>query len=172
MLQGFALAAFCSVALAGVFYHWQQTKPVEIPTASLNVEAVTAPNSIASLEAVKLCGRAVVAWWQAVPLDMRQQMLVVAAGCAIVAFAIALAFSKQTTWIFTATAGCAMFLAGSLLLLQHFLPALFIKLPSETPTRLVSIGIFILLGMIIQHTFFWPRKQKQVMEHPRNVVPA
>jgi len=39
MLQGFALAAFCSVALAGVFYHWQQTKPVEIPTASLNVEA-------------------------------------------------------------------------------------------------------------------------------------
>jgi hypothetical protein len=163
-LQGVVLAASCAVILSGIFYQSQQPQPMHISipaTAAAQVESAAASGNLVSMRIAESAVRAAAAWWQGVPAAIRQQMLVIGVGIAIAAFAVALAFSKATTWVFTAAMGAAMFLTGALLLVQRYLPALFHQIPASLSTRLAIVGALILIGMILQHTLFWPRKGKQ-----------
>jgi hypothetical protein len=98
--------------------------------------------------------------WQTIPLDLRQRMLVLAGGIAIIAFAVAVAFPKQTTWVFTAGGGAGMVAAGLFAMAHLLRPALLEHLPNAG-TLWGIFGVVTVAGMLLQYVCFWPRVKRK-----------
>jgi hypothetical protein len=165
LMQGVLLALCLGILAAGTFYQWQsQRQPSIAPhapailqlapgTTTAKVFAALPPNMQTNLQTAY-------ARWEAIPLTLRQSMVVVGIGIAILAAAIAWVMPRPTTWAMSATVGALLLLCGIYTLLNAYLPAYAEKIPPEPQVRLLILASVVAAGMLVQRLFFWPGKKK------------
>jgi hypothetical protein len=167
VMQGVLLALCLGILAAGTFYQWQ-AQPIppgmtHAPavlqltpgTTGARVFAALPPNLQTNLQAGY-------ARWEAIPQSLRQSMVVVGIGMAILALAIAWAAPRPTTWAMSATVGALLLLLGINNLMIAYLPTYAQKIPTEPEARLVILAAVVAAGMLVQRLYFWPKKGKPV----------
>jgi len=103
--------------------------------------------------------------WLAIPLMVRQSVLILSLGVAIVSLAIAWIIPRYTTWLLTTSLGTALLLLGAQTLIHTYFPQYQPWVPGATGplnTRIIAVAAVFLIGLLIQRLLFWPgRRQKK-----------
>ena len=116
MMQGVVLALGLSVLAAGAFYEWQVTHN---PLPAGEGRGPSSGSEFSGGEGVCRFADAranhVADWvcaWEAIPLTLRESMVVIGLGVAILAAFVAWIVPRQTTWLISAAVGAGMLLYG------------------------------------------------------------
>jgi hypothetical protein len=164
-MQGMILALCMGVVAGGIFYQWQTPEQPVKPVHQMVVQfapGTTAATVWAALPAnVRANFQMGYARWEAIPLSLRQSMIVVGLGAAILAAAIAWVAPRSTTWAVSATAGALMLLCGLYTLVNAYLPQYAQRMPTQPRVQLMLLGGVVLAGMVVQRVYFWPKKKKK-----------
>jgi hypothetical protein len=113
--------------------------------------------------------------WEMIPVSLRQSMVVIGLGVAVLAAFVAWIVPRQTTWLMSAAVGAGMLLYGVWTLLNAYLPAYARRIPAEMTTRLVILAAVVAAGMLVQRLYFWPGKrehQERAKDRPGELAPA
>jgi hypothetical protein len=179
MMQGVMLALCFSVLSAGAFYQWQMAHSP--PVAAKAVVLHWAPDSAAGKvyaalpEHMQTLVQIEFARWEAIPLTLRESMIVIGLGVAILAAFIAWIVPRQTTWLMSAAVGAGMLIYGVFTLLSAYLPDYAGRIPAEPQVRLVILGVVVAAGMLVQRLYFWPgkrEKRERAKDRPGELAPA
>jgi hypothetical protein len=165
-MQGVLLAICLGVVAGGIFYQSQIVEQPVMPahkTVALQfATGTTAAKVWAAVPAnVQANFQMGYARWEAIPQSLRQSMIVVGMGAAILALAIAWAAPRSTTWAMSATVGALMLLCGGYTLLNAYLPQFARQVPTEPRIQLMILGAVVVVGMVIQRVYFWPKKKNK-----------
>jgi hypothetical protein len=165
-MQGMILALCVGVVAGGIFYQWQTpeqpVRPVHQTAVLQFAPGTTGAKVLAALPAnMQTNFQMGVARWEAIPQSLRQSMLVVGLGAAVLAAAIAWVAPRSTTWAMSATAGALMLLCGLYTLANAYLPQYAQRMPTEPRLQLMLLGGVVLAGMVVQRVYFWPKKKKK-----------
>ena len=179
MVQGAILALCLSVLASGAFFQWQVAhNPLPASRAAILHLAPDTPAGrvYATLPMhVQSSLQIGYAHWQAIPLTLRESMIVIGVGVAILAAFIAWIMPRPTTWLMSAAVGAVLLLYGGLTLITAYLPDYAGRIPSEPQTRLVILGVVVAGGMLVQRLYFWPgkrEKQERAKDRPGELAPA
>jgi hypothetical protein len=179
LVQGVILALCLSVLAAGAFYQWQITHNPQPVTKAVVLHL--APESAAGKVYAALPVRMQTtvqmgfARWEAIPLTLRQSMIVMGLGVAILAAFVAWIVPRPTTWLMSAAVGALMLLYGVFTLISAYLPDYARRIPAEPQTRLAILGAVVAGGMLIQWLYFWPgkrEKRERAKDRPGELAPA
>jgi len=177
-VQGMILAACLAFLAAGTFYQLQVANHPLAPAK--NVPTVdphsTLGQVLAALPAnIQITAKVMLARWDAIPLSLRQSMVVIAAGVAILAIFVSWMLPKFTTWLMSAVGGTGLILWGGLALLAAYLPQYQHMVPDDTTSRITIVVCMVAIGLTIQYFYFWPgrrEKKERAKDRVGEVVPA
>ncbi len=164
LVQGLVLAACLGVVASGVFYQSQVAgHPLpQAPAEALISQQNAYGNALAALpREAQTLAQTLAARWLALPDTLRQSMLAIAAGAALVTLLVTWLLPRPTTWLMSAVGGVGLLIYGGFVLLNTFAPRYERLVPSEPLIRLAIIGCMVLVGMAIQRLYFWPGKTLQ-----------
>jgi hypothetical protein len=174
------LLALCLSLLASNAFYQSQISARPLPPA----KAITlhlASNSAAAKIFAKLPAtvqtkvQTAYTQWHAIPMTLRQSMVVIGVGVAILAVVIAWMAPRQTTWMMSATVGAILMLFGVFTLLHAYLPQYAERIPAAPLPRLVILAGVIAAGMLVQRLYFWPGKrqgEERAKDRPGELAPA
>ena len=193
-IQAIAVGLCLGVAVGAGYYNWQiQHSPpaithnvVKAQDLKANLDRLPAtPQAARELDEqprIKAARTHAVdetkSWWLSIPLMLRQGVLILGAGVAIVALAIAWILPRYTTWLLTASAGTALLLFGIQTLVHNLAPQYQPWVPGAAGppnSRLIAIGAVFLIGLLMQRILFWPgrrQKKERQKDHLPQVAPA
>jgi hypothetical protein len=177
-VQGMILAACLAFLATGTFYHWQVTSHPQAPAKTVPTldPHSTLGQVVAALPGnIQITAKVLLARWDAIPLSLRQSMLVIAAGVAILAIFVSWLLPKFTTWFMSAVGGTGLILWGGLALLAAFLPQYEHLVPQDTVSRITIVACMVAIGLTIQYFYFWPgrrQKKERAKDRPGELAPA
>ncbi len=183
-VQGAALALCLGAVVGAGYYQWQishSPPPIHSTVAAQDLKIdlkrflpATPADAQAMMQgqgikpALTRGIAQVQAWWMAVPIMLRQGVLILGGGVAIVAMAIAWAIPRHTTWVFTAAVGTLLLLVGAQTVVHAYGPQFEGWVPGSvggTWSRAGAVAIVFLMGLLMQRLLFWPgRRQRKERE--------
>jgi hypothetical protein len=179
LVQGLLLALCLSVLACNAFFQWQTKNHPLPPSKPVALQFV--PDSAGAKVFAKLPEtfqtqiRTAYMQWEAIPLTLRQSVVVVGLGVAVFAAVVAWMAPRQTTWMMSATVGALMMLYGVFTLLHAYVPQYARRIPAEPLPRLVILVGVVAAGMLVQRLYFWPGKRQQgerAKDRPAELAPA
>jgi zinc transporter ZupT len=184
-VQGIVLAVCLGLVAGGMFYHWQIAQNPEkaasshvetsVPAALPTLPAVLPLDHVTLPPAAQIAVQNNLARWSTIAPSLRQSMLVVGVGTAIMAIVVAWLFPKQTTWVMSAVAGVALLIYGGITLLETYVPGYRRYLPPQLGPRLIILAVLVAIGMLVQRLYFWPgrqQKREQAKDRPGELAAA
>jgi len=177
-VQGLILAGCLAFLAAGTFYHWQVTSHPQAPSKTVTVldPHSTLGRVVESLPAnIQITAKVLIARWDAIPVSLRQSMIVIAAGVAILAIFVSWLLPKFTTWFMSAVGGTGLILWGGLALLAAYLPQYEHLVPQDAVTRIAMVLCMVGIGLAVQYFYFWPgrrEKKERAKDHVGEAAPA
>ena len=146
--QAAVIAVAFAIVAAGSYYYVNVLPTHATPAAASVATADLSANAALAGAPTEFVGA--LKFFEAIPAMDRYKMLLLAAGAAILSFAIAFAFPKPTTLLASAVGGAALMLACAELLLEIYGTSLPAHLPQDAQTKLIFWGVFAAIGLIVQ----------------------
>jgi hypothetical protein len=167
-LQGGALAICLALAAGGGFYQWQIGHWAPAAHHAATAQHTQMPSSVSaalanatSLQAIRTQADNLAAQWQNIPGGLRQSMLVIGGGVAVLVLLLSWQVPRHTTWLVSAAVGAILLLLGGAALLELLAPRYGQMVPPPQMLAAIAAGAT-LVGMLVQRIFFWPGRREKV----------